>query len=173
MFDTELKNQARRSLVGLILGIAFFIGLGMLLEYINSFQTTPIIADTPHETSNLPSPSLIEENLIIWQAAKRNGLSDDDYILLLAIRKSENGGDGKEFGVKHPKAWNTDLNTQARWAAATVKNHHNRFGRDEVTDEFIISLCDRYCPPCCDPEGNVNLKNNVQWFYGKYKKESE
>jgi len=109
----------------------------------------------------------------ILNAAERNNIQfdSDDWFLLLAIRKAENGRAGCEFGIKHPRAWDTNLDTQAGWASATIVNHHRRFGSDVVTTEFVYSLGDRYCPWQVDSVGNVNWKANVWHWYTKLKKE--
>lgn len=108
----------------------------------------------------------------IRKAAERNGIKygSDDWYLLLAIRRHENGRDGREFGIMHPKALDTNLDTQAGWAAATIRNQHKRYGSDQVTLEFILSLADRYCPASCDPDGNKNWKRNVWYWFGKFQK---
>jgi len=108
--------------------------------------------------------NLKKEMPIIKQAATRNNCVGDDFVLLLAIRLSENGAEGKEFGILNPKANNLDK--QAGWAAATIMKHHKRFGSSAVTQEFINSLADRYCPPTADPQGNKNWKINV-WYWFK------
>lgn len=110
---------------------------------------------------------------VIYKAAKRNGCNWNDFLLLVAIRISENGRQGCEFGVKHPKAWETNLDTQAGWAAATVKNHCSRTEADEINHEFIIDLADRYCPPEVDSEGNLNWARNVEYWYDKLKDKNE
>ena len=113
---------------------------------------------------------------VIRAAAVRNGCYGDDFIILLAIRKAENGRPGCEFGVKHPDAWETNLDTQAGWAAATVVKNRERFNlttKDtENTKGFIDFLADRYCPASVDREGNENFKRNV-WFFYKKKQKSE
>jgi len=102
----------------------------------------------------------------IYAAAMRNGCTQDDYVLLLAVRKAENGRQGCEFGVKHPDAWETNLDTQAGWAAATVVKNRLRFNltteNTESTEEFINYLADRYCPGSVDRRGNENFKRNVK-----------
>lgn len=113
----------------------------------------------------------------IRQAAERNNCCGDDFLILLAIRKAENGRAGCEFGVKAKGAWKTDLDTQAGWAAATVVMNRRRFN-DSVqrtagsVGEFIDFLGDRYCPREDDSAGNKNFKRNVKWFYKKYRRDS-
>jgi hypothetical protein len=106
----------------------------------------------------------------IRKSAERNGIKygSDDWYLLLAIRKAENGRSGCEFGVTHPRAWETNLDTQAGWAAATIVKNHQRFGNKAVTKEFILFLQKRYCP---DNEGGRKWLKNVRFFYKKFKEE--
>ena len=67
----------------------------------------------------------------IRKAADRNNCRGDDFLILLAIRKAENGGPGKEFGVTHPKAWDTNLDIQTGWAAATIgRSEERRVGKE-------------------------------------------
>jgi len=107
----------------------------------------------------------------IQKAGERNGCVKDDLCLLVAIRIQENGEKGTEFGVLHPKAKGKGLDVQAGWAAATIMKHHKRYDSDKVTDGFIYSLADRYCPKADDPEGNANWKKNVPKIYRKVKRE--
>jgi len=111
---------------------------------------------------------------VIAAAAARNNCTGDDYFLLLAIRLAENGRAGCEFGVKG-RAWETDLDTQAGWAAATiVKNRYRWNNSDAVYNEpFIDFLADRYCPKSTDPEGNRHWKRNVLYWFRKLKKGGE
>ncbi len=116
--------------------------------------------------------NLTDEAPIIRTAAERNGIryKSDDWYLLLAIRLSENGRQGREFGIMNPKANNLDK--QAGWASATIMNHHKRFGSAKVTPEFIHSLGKRYCPVGADndPKGlNKNWIKNVTFNYRRLK----
>jgi hypothetical protein len=115
--------------------------------------------------------SLKAELPTIRKAAERNGIhhGSDDWYLLLAIRKHENGRAGCEFGIKDPRAWETNLDTQAGWASATINGQHKRFGIDEVIPEFINSLANRYCPVISDPAGNENWKRNVLYWFNAFK----
>ena len=110
----------------------------------------------------------------ISRAAERNGCQGDDFPILLAVRKAENGRAGCEFGIKDPQAWNTDLNTQAGWAAATIIKNRKRWSnqiRDTPVD-FIDFLADRYCPKEDDPQGNKNWKENVRFWHGRFRENS-
>ncbi len=106
---------------------------------------------------------------IITHAAERNDCNGDDFFLLLAIRKQENGRAGCEFGIRHPKAWDTNLDIQAGWAAATIIKNRKRWANQVRDTPFIDFLADRYCPKEDDLEGNKNWKRNVRFWYGKFR----
>jgi len=108
---------------------------------------------------------------VIRKAAERNGIEfgSNDWFILLAIRKAENGRSGCEFGIKHPKAWNTNLDTQAGWAAATIRKNRVRWSDAGMQSYFINFLADRYCPKECDAVGNLNWKKNVRFWFRKFK----
>ena len=110
-----------------------------------------------------------DEYSVIEKAAKRNGIdpNSQDFAILLAIRKSENGPKGKEFGILHPKAINTNLDTQAGWAAATIKKNRERWTEAGKKEDFITFLGKRYAPQGVknDPK-NLNknwIKNVTMW----------
>ena len=107
----------------------------------------------------------VKEYRVIAEAARRNNCYGEDFIILLAIRRAENGGKGKEFGVKHKKAWNTDLDTQAGWCAATIVKTRMRWRAAGRPLDFITYLGNRYCPASIDFQGNINWKRNVKYFY--------
>ncbi len=98
-----------------------------------------------------------EEN-IIGQVAKEYSLNGTAKLLLYVIRKVENGGDGKEFGVLDPQAQiyagnkERSFRLQAEWAAATIQK---RFDGD------LQAFADRWAPigAANDPEGK-----NKNWF---------
>lgn len=114
----------------------------------------------------------------IAEAARANGLvTAEDWAILLAIRCSENGRPGRQFGVMAPRAVDTDLRTQAGWAAATVVKNRARFNaiaRAKAETEvhpaaaFIAFLAARYCPAAADPEGHKNWNRNVTYFNNKF-----
>lgn len=110
---------------------------------------------------------------VIQNAAERNGIKykSDDWYLLMAIRKAENGRSGLEWGIMDKRA-NT-LNKQAGWASATIMNHHKRTGIKEVNKAFIRSLSKRYCPIGCENDNgtNKNWERNVNYWYNKLKGE--
>ena len=84
--------------------------------------------------------------------------------IFLAIRVSENGAAGREWGILRAEA-NT-FRRQAGWAAATVNLNYDRWSRSKE-GPFLQSLQRRYCPVGAenDPTGlNSNwLKNVTAW----------
>jgi hypothetical protein len=129
-------------------------------------------AVTPDPTTTTPEPATVSqvqgaaserttgEALVIAREADRTGV---DPSLLTALRRTENGGPGKEFGVLSVPA--SDLDGQARMAANTVRNNVVRFERDggiavdprsgRYTEDFLRFLSSRYAPVGAqnDPNG--------------------
>ena len=94
--------------------------------------------------------------------------------IVAAIRYSENGKAGKEFGILHKRCPNT-FRGQAGWCAATVQKNYDRWLRTKpkecTTQEFIVFLGARYCPIGAknDPTNlNKNWVRNVTYFYSKF-----
>ncbi len=119
--------------------------------------------------------NLTAELPVILQAAKRNNCTGNDLLILLAIRMSEKGGPGREFGILHPKAQaliekqpERSLEIQAGWAAATIIKNRGRWRQGGRRSNFINFLGNRYCPKEVDPEGNRNWKKNVSYWYRKF-----
>ncbi len=117
----------------------------------------------PAEDVTLPgaeAPGGNREASVIRREAERTGV---DAALLSALRRTENGGVGREFGVLSVKA--PDLDSQARVAANTVRNTIQRFeqggGRaidaqtGRYSDEFLRYFSARYAPigAANDPSG--------------------
>ncbi len=75
---------------------------------------------------------------------------------------------GREFGIMHPKALNTNLDTQAGWAAATVKKCHTRWQKAGSRGSFLKFLGNRYCPPDAHAL-NKHWHRNVKHWYMKYR----
>ncbi len=115
-----------------------------------------------------------DEYQIILNAAKRNNLDPNDYDLLFAIRKSEAGEHGREFGILHPKCEeemkkrpNETLDIQAGWAAATIVKNRGRWEKEGKPGDFITYLGNIYAPAnvANDPQ-NLNrnwIKNVTNW----------
>ena len=106
----------------------------------------------------------VNEFDIIKVAADRNGCTGDLFLILLAIRKAEGGSRGLEFGVMHPKAKYTNLDTQAGWAAATVVKNYQRWLNAGKPNEFIVFLGNKYCPPDAHPLNRHWVKNVKHWY---------
>ena len=115
-----------------------------------------------------------DEFATIAMAAIRNGCRGDDFIILLAVRKAEDGRPGREFGIFHPRCQkqmikrpDETLDIQAGWAAATIVKNRTRWTLAGRPDGFIRYLADRYCPKETDPAGNENFKANVTYWTAK------
>jgi len=111
-------------------------------------------------------------------AANRNKCGGDLFLILLAIRKAENGRPGLEFGVLHPRAINTNLDTQAGWAAATVVKNYQRWLNSDKSLNFITFLGNRYCPTtgnlsAAERRLNGNWIGNVTKWYKIFRIEHE
>ena len=115
------------------------------------------------EVEEVEEEELTEED-VIASAAERNGCEGDDFIILQAIRKAENGKSGREFGVLHPRAVDTDLDTQAGWCAATIVKNRVRWVLAGYPGEFIDFLGARYCPPSAHSLNKNWTKNVKHWF---------
>ena len=119
-------------------------------------------------------PLMVELPTII-RAAERNDCRGEDFLILLAIRKAENGAPGREFGILHPRALaeieaqpKRSLDIQAGWAAATIVKNRQRWSELGYDYDFVKFLGNRYCPVESDPEGNKNWKRNVRFWYEKF-----
>jgi hypothetical protein len=116
-----------------------------------------------------------DEAPLIQEAASRAGI---DARFLLALRRTENGGPGREFGVLSVPAPTYD--DQARVAAETVRRNIERFertGRSAVdpasgryTEDFIRFFSGRYAPigAANDPAGlNRHHAGNLLKLYDR------
>jgi hypothetical protein len=127
-------------------------------------EPDPAAATPDPETSppaqGAASEGTTDEALVIAREADRTGV---DPSLLTALRRTENGGPGKEFGVLSVPA--PDVGGQARIAANTVRNNVVRFERrggiavdpssGRYTEDFLRFLSSRYAPVGAqnDPNG--------------------
>ena len=84
-------------------------------------------------------------------------LRKDFTILVNAIRKVENGGHGREYGIMDKRASTPDL--QRRWCAATCWKNWLRWQKTDQKKPYLVFLRDRYAPIGAenDPE---NLNEN-------------
>jgi hypothetical protein len=101
------------------------------------------------------------EAKMIVHVAERYALTREQTLLLAAIRKTENGGPGLEFGVgqdqpghpatryKHSPA--SSFLTQAKWAAGTIKKRY--------TGDLTV-FAQRYCPKNAE-----SWRNNVHFWW--------
>lgn len=92
--------------------------------------------------------------------------------IVAAIRYSENGRAGREYGILHKRCPNT-YRGQAGWAAATVQKNYDRWTKAGKKGEFISFLGARYCP-LDDPRDKNGLNKhwvkNVNHFTQRFRK---
>ena len=189
-----LKGFSMGTIIGLIgwLGLASFADLQnkyvqnpqvveqKIVEYQNTNpESTPVITPETKTENGIVSQNDLDTHFkdeyeVILNAAKRNNLNPQDYDLLFAIRKSENGGKGREFGIISPKCDmemkkrpNETLDIQAGWAAATIVKNRARWEQAGSPGDFITFLGNRYAPKKVknDPD-NLNenwIKNVSDW----------
>ena len=92
--------------------------------------------------------------------------------IVAAIRYSENGGAGKEYGILHKRCPKT-YRSQAGWCAATVQKNYDRWVKAGSKGDFITFLGKRYCPVGAenDPNGlNKHWIKNVTHYTNKFSK---
>lgn len=148
----------------------------LLRTVVRDFLTLIIPSPNPWEAFSLcpeglkrfPFPEEIAPILEVARGYFGNPQDDpiNPYALILAIRASERGRKGFEFGVVAAK--DTDLKTQCAWACATVRNTLERFKHQTAEKDFIAFLGRRYAPVGAenDPQGlNQNWVRNVRFFY--------
>lgn len=153
--------------------IALFAGLVGVLLFVRRTA-----ADIPPEAISMDRTLVgtflpqSEIDTILQTSARYNV----DARMLAAIRKAENGGPGREFGVTSVPA--PDYQSQANVAAESIRNNQDRYEAEKgyasttldgrITDEFIAYMGARYAPigAANDPTGlNANWVRNVQNFY--------
>jgi len=118
---------------------------------------------------------------IIMNAAKRNGINETDHDklgMLFAIRKTENGRAGREFGVLSPKAVGPKgqtLDRQAGWAASILNKRLGEWNDMNSKTQsnykgFTHYLQTRYTPiGVDDPKGlNKNWLGNFTTHYNEH-----
>jgi len=144
------------------LGFIAIITLALLLSiFLYVIEQKPTDGQNEVEVEQVASPT--NDMDIIRIAAERNGIEygSEDWCILMAIRKAENGGEGMEFGIMNPEA-NT-LDKQAGWCAASIVKSRARWVKAGKPEDFIIFMGRRYCPPDAHPL-NVNWVGNVTYW---------
>jgi hypothetical protein len=114
-----------------------------------------------------------KERTLIAREARRTGIQPE---LLVALRRTENGGAGREFGVRSVAA--PSMEEQARVAANSLRNSMARFHRlggevidpatGQYSDAFLRYFSARYAPAGAenDPTGlNRHHAKNLMWHY--------
>lgn len=108
----------------------------------------------------------IREWPVLVKIANEYNLSPEDTILLLAIRDAENGPAGYEFGVKAAKG--TNLDTQARWAAGSIRANRARYQR--LLQEGLYEGTGRIITIGEPAEGVIKVPSDIDFidFMGYY-----
>ncbi len=118
-------------------------------------------------SEQLESTQDMDEMALISKVAQEYSLDETQSKMLWAIRKTENGRVGREFGVLNPEAMRFENDpfksfvTQARWAAGSIKK---RYKGD------MNAFRDRWAPIDAenDPTGlNKNWVPNMEHFMKK------
>ncbi|MEN6455801.1 MAG: hypothetical protein ABFD10_16245 [Prolixibacteraceae bacterium] len=101
------------------------------------------------------------------------------YAFMLAVRMTEQGRAGREFGVMAQGAIDTDLETQAEWTMSTLVKDTKRWYADTLANGkkksdyagFIFYFGDKWCPIGADNDPN-NLNQywipNFQKYYSLF-----
>ena len=172
---------------GVILGLAAWLGLSQMELKEKYIQDPNAIEQKVTEYQQQDNQIVEEQNpfevnfqdeyQVIMEAAKRNDLAEEDYSILFAIRKAENGGKGREFGIIHPrcdeqmkKNPEKTLDIQAGWAASTIRKNRERWKNEGRPGDFITYLGNKYAPRGVsnDPNDlNENWISNVSNWVNK------
>jgi len=164
------SDKFKKGLMGAGLAAGLYTGSG------HAIDTTQTSNQPTHQTTKQSDSKVTDtirkyfppnEIKMIEAAIKRNPLEHPDVrYIVYAIRKSENGGAGKEFGIMNDKAYNFDK--QAGWCVATVNKNYIRWKNQTEEPDFIQFLQKRYAPLKAENDPtNLNvhwLKNVHQWL---------
>jgi len=180
LIDEGLKDVLKTAALTTALGTSALVGTKHLSSDMSKTVTRDVVQHKVVADDTLTRPKEIASQSVsqsvirefgaeldtIIKSAKRNGIepNTEDFAILLAIRKAENGKAGREFGVLHPRAIDTDLDTQAGWCAATIMKNRERWKQAGKKEPFIQFLGKRYCPVGAenDPSGlNKHWIRNV------------
>jgi len=151
----NIKKRLKRNRWWIIGSIFWFLFFGTILVYAYEPELTAMRA---YDSTSPPLQQSLkglysEEYETIMEAARANDCTDTALVcILFAIRTAENGREGIEFGVLHPRAIDqpNSLRVQAGWCAATVSKNHKRWIDSGQHVDFITFLGNRYCPVGAD-----------------------
>ena len=154
--NTKISNPAK-AVISLLVGATLFIGSLAFVDSVMDVEPETIVLGKEAQFFD------IQEFVTIRIAAIRNGIQPgtENWRILLAIRKAENGKPGLEFGIMNPKA--NDLDSQAGWAAASILGAR---GRWDGKGDFVDAMGARYCPPADHPL-NKHWAGNVRHWVEK------
>jgi hypothetical protein len=102
----------------------------------------------------------------------------DVFPFTFAVRQHEAGRKGIEFGIMHPEAVNTNLETQLEWFLHTLMKDSIRWHTDKLWNgwkkedfpDFISYFARKYAPPEASPL-NRYWETNVRKYYDMFRKE--
>jgi len=170
-FTEQLNADAGRKafIMNRIGDFGFLVAMFMIWQHTGSLDYTTVFGQAP--TALAPTT----EKALIRDAAARAAV---DPRFLSALRRAENGGPGREFGVLSVSA--PTYEDQVRLAAASIRRSVGRFeatGRAAIdpatgryTEEFIRFFSNRYAPVGAsnDPSGlNQHHARNLIRLYAQ------
>ena len=102
--------------------------------------------------------------LIALRVAKEMNLTPYQTRLLLAIRASENGREGREYGVLSVPA--STQEEQAKVTARSIRNNWKQWEEAGKPEDFISFMATRWCPIGCDNDNGTNKywSYNIRYF---------
>jgi hypothetical protein len=96
------------------------------------------------------------QNNVIFNKLSTNQINK----IVDVIYKIEGGAKTKyPYGIMSVKTSNP-----RRVCFNTVSNNYIRWQKAGKTNEFLMFLSEKYCPPSVDPIGNKNWKNNIKFY---------
>lgn len=165
--DRSSESDGLGALLGGTLRLSLLEALARRSIEAEATQPPPAALPAPAPPVSAPpeaTPPLQGEAAIIQETSAQAGIDSD---FLAALRRVENGGPGREFGVLSVPA--PTYSDQARIAAESVRNNLERFKGEAVdpitgryTDSFIRFFSRRYAP-----EGAANDPMGLNRFHAK------
>ena len=164
-----MKEKKEKFAIGILVVLIGYIFYILIMSGCSSKTEKPIEhqpVDTMNQKQKEPQMVMDYEALrefypeefdTIMEAAKANDCTRPELIcVLFAIRTAENGREGIEFGVLHPRAVDqpNSLRVQAGWCAATISKNHKRWIESGEDTDFVTFLGNRYCPVGADNDPN-------------------